>query len=300
MKSFLLPVAAYGLEDAIYKTVAFFDVLDYCLTAEEISDRLMGFRASSEEILLGLAMCSQVEADGVYYFLKGKSKLVKLRIDNQIHHSEMWKKVERLRWIFSITPFLKGAYVFNTLAMTQARPGSDIDVLIVTDRNRLFIARTWLLIVTQILGVRRHGAKVEGRLCLSFFVDRDHVNFSELLLKPYDVYFAYWLLLLKPVGFFSSSLLGSNVWMEGYFSEEVLTRGESVRDVVSSRSFLMKFWNKVELLLLNWQLKRACAKFVAMGRPHGVVLEKHCLKFHDQDMRESYRKEWEERMSIEK
>lgn len=294
MESFLSTVAASGLENAIYKTVVFFDVLDYCLTAEEICSRFMGFQANFEEISLGLAMCSQVETDGVYYFLKGRRELVKLRIDNQMHHSEMLKKVERLKWIFSFTPFLKGVYVCNTLAMTQARPGSDIDVLIVTAQNRLFIVRTWLLILTQLLGVRRHGDKVEGRLCLSFFVDEDHVNFSELLLKPYDVYFAYWLLSLKPVGK-SPSLLDSNEWMKGYFSEEVLARGECVRDVVLSRSFLMKFWNKIELLLLDWQLERACAKFIAMGRPQGVVLEKHCLKFHDQDMREIYRKEWEER-----
>ncbi len=294
MESFLSTVAANGLENAIYKTVAFFDVLDYCLTAEEISDRLIGFQANFEEISLGLAMCSTIDTDGVYYFLKGRDELVKMRTDSQMHHNGIWKKVERLKWIFSFTPFLKGVYVCNTLAMTQARPGSDIDVLIVTTRNRLFIVRTWLLILTQILGIRRHGAKIEGRLCLSFFVDEDHVNFSQLLLKPYDVYFAYWLLSLKLVGK-SPSLIDSNEWMKGYFSEEVLARGESVRDVVSNHSFLVKFWNKVELLLLNWQLGRACAKFVAMGRPQGVVLEKHCLKFHDQDMREIYRKEWEER-----
>ncbi|MCX6734062.1 MAG: hypothetical protein NTX63_04630 [Candidatus Peregrinibacteria bacterium] len=299
MESFLSIVAANGLEDTIYKTVAFFDVLDYCLTAEEVCSRLMGFQASSEEGLLGLAMCSMVETDGMYYFLKGRSELVKLRNENEAFHREMLNKVEKLKWIFAVTPFLKGVYVCNTLAMTQARPGSDIDVLVVTRRNRLFITRTCLLVLTQLLGVRRHGEKIEGRLCLSFFVDEDHTDMSELLLKPYDVYFAYWLLLLKPVGK-SPSLLSSNAWMRNYFSEKVLARDESVRDVASSRSFLMKFWNKVELLLLNWQLRRACAKFMAMGRPQGVVLEKHCLKFHDQDMRERYRDEWGERVSIEK
>lgn len=296
MKSFLPNVAASGLEEALLKTMSFFDVLGYCLTADEICHRLLGFRASSDEVLLGLAMCSTIETDGVYYFLQGRSKLVKLRIDNQVHHHEIWKKVERMKLIFSFTPFLKGVYVCNTLAMTQARPGSDIDVLIVTAQNRLFIVRTWLLVLTQILGIRRHGAKVEGRLCLSFFVDEDHVDFSQLLLKPYDVYFAYWLLLLRPIGK-SSSLLSSNEWMRNYFSEKVLVRDESVRDVAPSRSFLVKFWNRIELLLLDWQLGRACAKFMAMGRPQGVVLERHCLKFHDQDMRERYRGEWEERVS---
>jgi len=296
MKSFLHNVAASGLEEAILRTVSFFDVLGYCLTADEICHRLLGFRASSDEILLGLAMCSTIETDGVYYFLKGRGELAKLRIDHQVYHREMLKKVEKLRWIFSITPFLKGVYVCNTLAMTQARPGSDIDVLVITRRNRLFIVRTCLLILTQLLGIRRYDNKVEGRLCLSFFVDEDHVDMSELLLKPYDVYFAYWLLLLKPIGK-SPSLLNSNDWMNNYFSEEVLVRGQGLSDAVSGRSFLVKFWNRIELLLLHWQLRRACAKFVAMGRPQGVVLEKHCLKFHDQDMREKYRSEWEMRIS---
>lgn len=297
MRSFLPNVAAEGLEEAILRTVSFFDVLNYCLTVEEICGRLLGFRASSDEVLLGLAMCSTIETDGVYYFLKGRSELVKLRIDNQVYHREMWKKIERLKWIFSVTPFLRGVYVCNTLAMTQARPGSDIDVLVVTKRNRLFIARTCLLVLTQLFGVRRHGARIEGRLCLSFFVDEDHVDMTELLLKPYDVYFAYWLLLLEPISKKSPSLRSANDWMKYYFSEEVLACDQGFSDAVSGRSFLVKFWNRIELLLLNWQLGRACAKFMAMGRPQGVVLEKHCLKFHDQDMRERYRSEWEERVS---
>lgn len=296
MKSFLPNVAASGLEEALLRTVSFFDVLGYCLTADEICHRLLAFRASSDEVLLGLALSPRIETDGTYYFLKGRSELATLRIDNQVYHREMLKKVERLKWIFSVTPFLKGVYICNTLAMTQARPGSDIDVLVVTKRNRLFIVRTCLLILTQLFGVRRHGDKVEGRLCLSFFVDEDHVDFSELLLQPYDVYFSYWLLLLKPIGT-SPSLLSLNLWMKDYFSEEILPRNQYFSDTVSGRSRFVKFWNRIELLLLNWQLGRACAKFMAMGRPQGVVLEKHCLKFHDQDMREKYRSEWEERVS---
>lgn len=297
MKSFLPNVAASGLEDAIYKTVMFFDVLDYCLTAEELRGRLIGFRASSEEISLGLAMCAKIETDGMYYYLKGRGELVRLRNENESFHSDMLHRAEKLKWIFSVTPFLQGVYVCNTLAMTQARPGSDIDVFVVTRRNRLFIARTWLLILTQLLGVRRHGDKIEGRLCLSFFVDEGHVDLSELLLKPYDIYFAYWLLLLKPV-VGASSLLGSNPWVKTYFPCEV--ESNVPNEIQEHSSFFGLFWDGIEVLLSRWQLQRARAKFLAMGRPHGVVLEKHCLKFHDQDMREKYRQEWEERVSIEK
>lgn len=295
METFLTNVAARDLSDAIFRTVAFFDVLDYCLTAEEVCDRLVGFRASRDEVLLGLAMCPKIESEGEFYFLRGRSELVTLRVDSQPFHRAQWNKVRRWRWIFSLTPFLKEVYVCNTLGMTQARPGSDIDLFIVTRRNRLFLVRTWLLILTQLFGVRRHGDKVEGRFCLSFFVDEDHMNLSGLLLRPYDIYFAYWLLLLKPITHFSPTLLHANKWINQYFSRVDLQSEKYVR--TESRSFFSSFWDSIESILSRWQLKRASAKFMSLGRPSGVVLEPYCLKFHDQDMRELYRQGWEKRIA---
>lgn len=293
METFLAKVRAADLPDAIFRTVAFFDVLDYCLTAEEVCDRLIGFRASRDEVLLGLAMCPKIESEDEFYFLKGRSGLVKLRVENEPFHRAQWKKVERWRWIFFLTPFLKEVYVCNTLAMTQARPGSDIDLFIVTRRNRLFLVRTWLLILTQLFGIRRHEDKVEGRFCLSFFVDEDHMDLSELLLRPYDIYFAYWVLLLRPVDHFSSSVFGLNLWMKEYFSDQILCKKNDILHSTSEKYFFISpFFNWVESLLSHWQLSRARAKFEILGGPQGVVLEKYCLKFHDQDMRKQYSDAW--------
>lgn len=256
------------LEEAIYKTVAFFDVLDYCLTEEEICERLLGFQATKDEILLGLAMSSTIETDGAYHYLKGRNSLIDLRVSNGSFHEEMWKKLERLKWIFSTTPFLRNVYVCNTLAMTQARPGSDIDLYIVTQPRRLFIVRTWLLLLTQLLGIRRHGSNIEGRFCLSFFVDENHTDLSEFFLKPVDVYFEFWNMLLKPI--YANSKVNS--------------------------SCMSSWFDRIDLLLSKWQLRRARSKFEKMGKPTGVVLEPYCLKLHDKDMREVYQQEWEKRL----
>ena len=268
MREFLPILKSASLEEAIYKTVAFFDVLDYCLTEEEICERLLGFRATKDEVLLGLAMSSTIDTDGAYHYLKGRNGLVDIRITHGSFHEEMWKKAERLKWIFSITPFLRNVYVCNTLAMTQARPGSDIDLYIVTQPRRLFIARTWLLLLTQLLGVRRYGSNIEGRLCLSFFVDEEHADLSEFFLKPADVYFEFWKMLLKPI----------------YTNSK------------ASPSYMSSWLDRIDALLSKWQLKRARSKFEKMGKPAGVVLEPYCLKFHDKDMREVYQQEWENRL----
>lgn len=268
MSEFSPILKSASLEEALYKTVAFFDVLDYCLTEEEICERLLGFKATKDEILLGLAMNSTIETDGAYHYLKGRNALVDLRIRNGLFHDEMWKKVERLKWIFSVTPFLRNVYVCNTLAMTQARPGSDIDLYIVAQPKRLFIVRTWLLLLAQLLGVRRYNSNIEGRFCLSFFVDEDHTDLSDFFLKPVDIYFEFWKMLLRPV----------------YTN-------------IKANTFLMSLWfDSVNSLLSKWQLKRARSKFEKMGKPAGVVLEPYCLKFHDKDMREAYQKEWEKRL----
>lgn len=287
------------------KTVAFFDVLGYVLTIQELSERLLGFDASATEVESCVRTSARVQVlvrdEAEYVFLPRGVDLVDRRVRYNTTDSQLWERVQRYGWVFQCVPFLRGGYICNRLAITQGTPGSDIDIFVVAQEGRMFLVRTLLMMWFQLLGVRRHGRKISGRFCLSFFVDTAGADLNPLLLPSEDVYFAYWLLLLHPVthGF---DIYEANPWLRGYFSKRLLRErsGISHRYPVNFVGYLFRrlfegrLGSFVEKKLSVWQLKRARAKHQSLGTPDGVVLNEHCLKFHDRDMRKAYLQTWKE------
>lgn len=298
---FLPAISSDTLEDAIVKTVAFFDVLDYPLTIKEIHDRLLGLDASMEEIQAVIEESERVSFINGYVVLPQRDRIIEMRLQNVSADLDLWKRVKRYEWMFRIVPFIQGAYVCNRLAITQGSQESDIDIFVIAEEGRMFIVRTFLLFLSQIFGVRRYGDRVARRFCLSFFVDTSLVNLQPLSDGASDIYFSYWVLLLRPI-FSAFDIRTYNSWLSGYFSEDLLRR--TLKTPPLSPSYLRRFFtwifvgkfgDWVELILSKWQLRRARQKFLAMGSPHGVVLHEHCLKFHDHDMRSHYFQEWKRR-----
>jgi hypothetical protein len=295
MQTFLPQVRSDSLPDAIYRTIAFFDVLDFCLTLDEISDRLLGFEATTADISAALGSDKRVECTRGFYHLTGRIELVNRRGQLLENHKSLVARALHLQRLFEFIPFLEGVYLCNTLAMTQSNPGSDIDVLVVVKKGRVFSARLFLVFVTHILRLRRHGRRISGRLCLSFFIDDEHLDFSPLLLQPYDPYFAYWVKLLTPLYLRRDiSFPSLNSWMRGYFSHSSnfpLVEKSSGNAVSRFFEFLFSGFlgNLAEKVFGQWQISRARRKYDILGKPEGVFLSSYCLKFHDRDMRKIYR-----------
>lgn len=300
---FLPAISSPRLEDAIVKTVAFFDVLEYPLTVQEVSDRLLGYVASESDILVCLRGTDRLIMMRGYVVFPGRERLIEQRLSQVAADQRLWKRVRKYAWVFRVVPFVQEVYICNRLAITQGTDESDIDVFVVARQGRMFFVRTLLLGLFQLFGVRRHGSRVAGRFCLSFFVDsssRDLEGFSD---SSSDVYFAYWLLLLRPL-FAHEDIRFSNPWLEKYFPRELVIR-QAQQTQSSGSSFVRRglerlfsgtFGDFVEKRLVSWQLLRARKKFEAMGSPHGVVLTEHALKFHDRDMRRQYFSEWRKRV----
>jgi hypothetical protein len=76
---------------------------------------------------------------------------------------------------------------------------SDIDLFVVTSPRRLWTVRILMTLVFQLLGVRRYGKKIAGRLCLSFFSTTDGLDMSEIALDGGDPYLATWVKYLSPI-----------------------------------------------------------------------------------------------------
>ena len=69
-----------------------------------------------------------------------------------------------------ITPFMKMVLVSGSLALGNSKDESDIDLIIVAKKKRIWIVRTFVTLLTSILGVRRYKNKTKNKICLNHYI----------------------------------------------------------------------------------------------------------------------------------
>lgn len=212
----------------------------------------------------------------------------------------LWELVQKYLRFLSFVPFLRFVGVCNNLSFGSVDSKSDIDLFIIAKKNRLFIVRSFVTFLLHILGVRRHGKKVSGRFCLSFFVDDNYLELRKIAIKN-DIYLAFWIKNMQAVidDGVSVSFFNLNNWISEFIDED--QNFSNYSHLISVNKFSLKlksffewilndrFGNFLERILQKWQLRRAKAKMSFADENSKIIVKEHILKFHNLDRREFYR-----------
>jgi len=213
--------------------------------------------------------------------------------------------------LFRFLPFVRGVAICNSLAMGIGEQKSDIDLYIITEEKHLWTARLFVTIFSHLFGVRRHGKKIAGRLCLSFFVTTKSLSCSDIALKPRDPYLAFWVSSLVPV--FGKKVFQKiaeenrdfareNAGIALRFEKTVWGNNLPISSVQVRRSFLKNpekkssyFQDFLEILFFwtegiiqrIWKPKTLGA-YEKLEDKSGTVISENILKFHNSDKREDF------------
>lgn len=303
------PAETNSLRPNVYATLAYFDLFDYPLTIVELQRFLLWTNADYDELWTFLNNDPKIQRHGDYYFFKGRRAIVDVRREREKVAAEFWAKVRRFLPYIQMVPFVKMAAVCNTLALNNPTRDSDIDLFIVCEKGRLFLARTITTILFALFGMRRHGKKIAGRFCLSFYVTEDALNLEQIKLGAEDIYLPFWLLTLKPLygEEVYERLLMENRWMQKFFPRPV-----EVEETWKANRFLRGFGRVQECIyrknlgdrLEEWtmrkQLERYHRSLKNLGPESSVIVNEKMLKFHNIDRRrefaERFRKRYEDVM----
>lgn len=209
---------------------------------------------------------------------------------------KLWKKTRRHAFWWQMIPFVKCVCVCNSLAMGTARGESDIDLFIITKKDRMFLARALFSFWMHITGTRRHGNKIKKRFCLSFWISEDGMDMSKIAFKD-DIYLHYWLATLKPVygkETYNTFMNVNKAFLDRFKNRKKSYRKALMRDVPTCTNWRTLWENIFETTKLapwlegicrNHQLKRARKRYEKLGKPFGIVITDTMLKFHDNDIR---------------
>jgi hypothetical protein len=182
-----------NLQAKIINTLIYFDVLSIPLTAREVY-RWLPFKASYREVLVTLKeLCSQGEiaTDRGFYFLAGRIDLVRMRLSR---YSLSLPKLKRA-WIFtriiSYFPWVEGVVLYSSTSFFNTQETSDLDFFIVTSPGRVWSGRFWINVLLKLFGLRPNDTHKANTFCVSFLVDRAHLELGAIAQGGNDEHYLY-------------------------------------------------------------------------------------------------------------
>lgn len=225
------------LYEPVVRVLAYYDLFDYPLRAEEIHAFLPAEGVSLYELKGTLAdLLAEgrlAGAEGFYYLPYRNHSLVRRRLYMQERGDAMWRIARRVATVMRWIPFIRGIFISGQLCRYIADENSDIDYFIIAASRRLWIVRTFLVAMRRIFlfNNRRY-------FCTNYFITTDN-----LLIRERNPYVACEVASLKPI--YNHELFHEfmmrNSWIREYYPNfssvhvemrQGVTGGERLRGVM--------------------------------------------------------------------
>ncbi len=193
-----------------------------------------------------------------FYFLKGRQEIVIRRLKNYLFGINREKLIKKYIGLLCYIPFVRGVALAGSQALGQQKDTSDIDLLIITDSEFLWLTRTLVTAYFELVGKRRHGPKITNRFCLNHYIATPkEVN------EYKNIYTASEYIKLRPLVYKNAILrfqFNNQHWIKQFFpnfniSKPELTKQKYGQKILES-IFNNKFGYWVEERLKGWQLPK--------------------------------------------
>jgi hypothetical protein len=275
-----------NLAKNILTTITYYDVLDYPLTIFELEKYLIRAEMKQEDgeekadlarierVLAGGELKNLVEDYQGFYFSPNRQELVAQRMARNKISEKKIKIVLRVVRYLRFVPYLRMIAITGRLAMKNAQGKSDLDLLVVIKKGKLFTGRFLVTALVQLMGKRRYAEKIKNRICLNHFLTDEFIVESQSLFSANEYTF------LLPVFGNFSEFYAKNPWIKEFkpnFYPEAKS-AKSIEDSAFSKGW-RSFWEKIlagkfiEAILAKWQ-KAKIRKNPKTSQKGGVIIYK--------------------------
>lgn len=302
------------LRNRVVLTVAYTDQFDWPLTAQEVWQRLIGVSASQREVVEQLRWLVEqklLEVREEYYFLPGRKEVVTTRKVREKIASSKQQLVRKKATQLAQNKLISGIFVTGSLAVNNTSQQDDIDLMIVTQPNSLWLVRWW---VKQVWSGRhqvrswladQRGETKPDSLCLNLWLT---TNSLVIPVTMRGLYTAYEVCQVKPLFDRSSvyqAFLKANRWVNQYLPNYYAHRLQVSTLAIKQSRNITNFSDKLNLgRINNYQLAIINYTLYLFQRlymlPH-LTTEKVGLKhayFHPRDTKGLILSHW--RVSVQK
>lgn len=261
---------------SVQQTLKYAELFQFPLTETELRQYLIGYRLGPRPIPAG-----PYQKVGEYYMLRGREALVRTRKLRERYTQEKIARAVKLSHLLRVFPGVRLVGLTGSVAAGNASRRDDIDLMIVTAKNRIWLTRALILGVFSLVGLKRPD-KSEGhfdnKFCFNLWLEDSQTGMT---MKNRDLYTAYEVCLMKPLlgGETYREFLHLNRWREAYLPNFTGGYGaQHIQDSKLTQDLGHVAQYVVELIFLHalgWILEPV-AKYLSKRRIQG----KHLRGYH--------------------
>jgi len=272
------------IKENILATLAYFDIFSYPLTSGEIYLFLKN-RYEQDEFdyaLKCLTGSRSVYQFSNFYSLKNDYSLVARRCAGNKRAEELIKIARKVSDILIRFPYVRAIAISGSLSKNFADETSDIDLFIITAKNRLWIARTLMHALKKLTFL----VNKQDYFCMNYFIDEDQLEIVEK-----TIYTAIEIVTLIPLqgDTMIEQFYAANAWTREYLPNKIM-RVSSAKPVKASflkflfeKAFDNQFGNMLDNMLMRvtasrWNEKTRLKKLNSKGTIMGMDANKHYAK----------------------
>lgn len=201
-----------ALSAAVLHTVLYFDIFRHPLNVDEIHRNCHWQTCSLSQCAAALEDLQQKgildESQG-YWFIAGHDSYVRIRSEREERAVHFMAKARRYSALISVFPFVRGVYISGSLSKGTVDQNGDIDYFIITEPQRLWIARTFLVLFKKIFLLNS-----KKYFCVNYFVDTDQLTIPDRnLFVATEIAFIY----PSVNGELYKSFIDSNHWIKLFY-----------------------------------------------------------------------------------
>lgn len=188
---------------AVLYTIAYTAQFNYPLSADEVYTRLIWRLVKNQAALFALPLSKRtvlqaltelsdlgvVVHRGKWWTVLGAEAGFTQRAVRESRSREKWQEVERFVEMAQKIPWITSVYVTGSLAMNNVSADDDVDFLIVTQANRLWLTRLWVTWQAWRQGKRRSWQGEEkNSWCFNLWLEERQIG---LFSEQQSIYTAY-------------------------------------------------------------------------------------------------------------
>lgn len=210
-------------------------------------------------------------------------------VASSVAREEVKKKFDFAVKLAQYNPFIKGIALANSWTFDASKKTSDVDVVIICKKNRLYITRLLFVLPLKMMQLRPKETEYMP-ICASFFIDETE-DMSKVMLPEMDVYFVYWvsnLYCLGDVLVWNAICTPMKKKLLPWSLHVPVVQGEIKRTIKHRMvQWLTRLWaDNIVIEYLSYRLQRWYLPHELKEDSIGVKITRTIFKAHTDDKRE--------------
>lgn len=303
------------LARSIAEVLGYYDLFDRPLSALEIFKYLpplagVSFFAVRQVLIESSELKKFLGQKNGLYFFTNRASLLPQRTKRMKNAQLKWRRLKRYLAYLANVPFLRFAAASGSLTANNTKSDSDLDLFLITTKNRLWTARIFTVALTQFLGVRRHGQLIKNRLCFNYYLTEVNLNIEEEASRHWwhsAQEYARLTPVLENEPTAYDEFVRQNSWLKNFLNIFPWPNRQTAH-CAKPQKFIRQIRQLLEYLLNNktgdwlekklgqWQTKRIFKKS-SSASPEEFFLTDNCLMFHPQSKSDKLMKEFNLKMA---